>query len=80
LTGNITSNEVQAFCRRHLAGWNNSDVYTSTDQELYSETITTANAPYVVSSSGGIFNTGDYPFSQEPIYISNSPSGSCDGL
>ena len=76
LTGNITSNEVPGIpVGDTLPAGTTLTVYTSTDQELYSETITTANAPYVVSSSGGIFNTGDYPFSQEPIYISNSPSG-----
>ncbi len=50
-------------------------VYTINGVELYSETVTAANAPYVVSSSGNPFNTGNYPFSLEPIYISNSPSG-----
>lgn len=50
-------------------------VYTINGVELYSKTVTAANAPYVVSSSGNPFNTGNYPFSLEPIYISNSPSG-----
>jgi len=75
LTGDITSNEVPSIpVGGTLPAGTTLTVYTSSDQELYSETITSANAPDVVSSSG-IFNTGDYPFSQEPIYISNSPSG-----
>jgi hypothetical protein len=56
-------------------------VYTSSDQELYSYTVTgSANAPEVISPAPvngfpGIFNTGYVPFSLGPIYISNSPSG-----
>ena len=49
-------------------------VYTSSDQELYSETVTSSDAPYVVSSSG-VFNTGNYLFSIDPVYISDSPTG-----
>jgi hypothetical protein len=50
-------------------------VYTSGGQELYSYTVTgSANAPDVIPT-GGVFNTGNYPFSLGPIYISNSPSG-----
>jgi hypothetical protein len=75
LTGDITSTEVPSVpVGGTLPAGTTLTVYTSSDQELYSETITSANAPYVVPSSG-IFNTGDYPFSQEPIYISNSPNG-----
>ncbi|OBH06244.1 hypothetical protein A5696_23980 [Mycobacterium sp. E2699] len=49
-------------------------VYTSTGQELYSQTVT---APYTpqVASSGNPFNSGNYPFTLEPIYVSNSPAG-----
>jgi hypothetical protein len=48
-------------------------VYTSSG-ELYSETVTASDAPYVESSSDP-FNTGNYVFSMDPIYILNSPSG-----
>ncbi len=49
-------------------------VYTSTGQELYSQTVT---APYTpqVGPAGGSFNSGNYPFTLGPIYVSNSPSG-----
>ena len=50
-------------------------VYSSGGTELYSETVTSsATAPDVVSSSD-VFNTGNYLFSIDPVYISNSPSG-----
>jgi len=76
LTGTVTSNEFPGIpVGGTLPAGTTLTVYTSSDQELYSETITGANAPYVVSSSGGMFNTGNYPFLQDPIYISNSPSG-----
>jgi hypothetical protein len=55
-------------------------VYTSTGDPLYSYTVTDANAPLVISDGTvggfpGVFNTGYYPFSLGPIYISNSPGG-----
>jgi hypothetical protein len=50
-------------------------VYTDTGQLLYTETITSSSdSPYVVSSSDN-FNTGNYIFSIDAVYISNSPSG-----
>jgi hypothetical protein len=56
------------------------EVFTSTGDPLYSYTVTDANAPLVISSGTvggfpGIFNTGYVPFSLNPIYISNSPTG-----
>gem|GEM_PF-4746490 len=50
---------------------------------LYAETITAANysnnSPGVLAPPGGDpFNTGNYPFLVDPIYISNSPS--CQGM
>jgi PE family len=56
-------------------------VYTSSDQPLYSYTVTgSANALEVISSAtvdgfSGVFNTGYVPFSLGPIYLSNSPTG-----
>jgi hypothetical protein len=48
-------------------------VYNGAGQELYSYTTTAANTPTVVS--GDSMNTGFEPFSQGPVYISYSPSG-----
>lgn len=55
-------------------------VYTSSGDPLYSYTVTDSNAPLVIADGTvggfpGVFNTGYYPFSLGPIYISNSPSG-----
>jgi hypothetical protein len=47
----------------------------SNSQELFSETVTSAlNDPFVVSAGSG-FNTGNFPFSLGPIFISNLPTG-----
>jgi hypothetical protein len=48
-------------------------VYNSAGQELYHYTTTATDAPTVVS--GDSMNTGYQPFSQGPVYISYSPSG-----
>jgi hypothetical protein len=48
-------------------------VYNSAHTELYSYTTTATNTPTVVS--GDSMNTGFEPFSQGPVYISYSPSG-----
>ena len=49
-------------------------VYGSDGQTLlYSYTTTAANSPTI--SSGDQMNTGNTPFAQGPVYISNSPSG-----
>ena len=48
-------------------------VENSSGQVLYSYTTTATNTPTVVS--GGSLNTGFEPFSQFPVYISYSPSG-----
>ena len=49
-------------------------VYNNAGQELYHYTTTAANSPTPVS--GDSMNTGFEPFSQGPVYISNSPSDS----
>jgi len=49
-------------------------VYTSTGQELYSETVAAPYTP-VVATTPNPFNSGNYPFTLGPIYISNSPTG-----
>jgi hypothetical protein len=48
-------------------------VYNSAHQELYSYVTTATNTPTVVS--GDSMNTGNIPFSLNPVYISYSPSG-----
>jgi hypothetical protein len=40
---------------------------------LYSFTTTATDGPTV--TSGGLLNTGFMPFAQNPVFISNSPSG-----
>jgi hypothetical protein len=46
-------------------------VSTSTGVPLYTQTIT---SPFDVEDSGGGINTGNYPFTQQPIYLSYSPA------
>ncbi|BBX72884.1 PecA family PE domain-processing aspartic protease [Mycobacterium shinjukuense] len=46
-------------------------VYTINGLKLYSQTVTAASAPVVVSA-GNPFNTGNYPFLVGPIYIWNN--------
>jgi PE-PGRS C-terminal aspartyl peptidase-like domain/PE family/PGRS repeats len=48
-------------------------VYNSDGDVLYTYTTTATDTPTVVSGSS--MNTGYQPFSQYPVYISNSPSG-----
>nr|WP_269473869.1 PecA family PE domain-processing aspartic protease [Mycobacterium heidelbergense] len=75
LTGAIPSNLISGVSAGNTVPTGTTlTVYTSGGQELYSETVTGADAPYVVSSSDP-FNTGNYLFSLDPVYISNSPSG-----
>ena len=53
-------------------------VYTSNGQTLlYSQTVTgtAPDLPSILSNAGGQFNSGFYPFTQIPIYLSYSPSG-----
>jgi hypothetical protein len=52
-------------------------VFNTSHQMLYQYTITSTNAPEVISS--GIANTGSVPFSQQPIYIDYTvPGGQTD--
>ena len=75
LTGAIPSNLISGVAVGNtVPAGTVIDVYSSTGKLLYSETVTSADAPYVVSSSD-VFNTGNYIFSVDPIYISNSPTG-----
>ncbi|WP_343600642.1 PecA family PE domain-processing aspartic protease [Mycobacterium sp.] len=48
-------------------------VDTSSGQPLYSYTTTATDGPTVTSED--LLNTGSIPFSQYPVYISNSPIG-----
>jgi hypothetical protein len=50
-------------------------VYDGADQELYSYTTTATNSPSVTFLSDDPMNTGFEPFSQGPVYIDYSPSG-----
>ncbi|CAM4454308.1 PPE-repeat proteins [Mycobacterium basiliense] len=57
----------------HLPEGTTITVYTINGVKLYSQTVTAASSPLVVSSNN-VFNTGNYPFSVGPIYIWNEPS------
>ncbi|POX79139.1 hypothetical protein C3470_19355 [Mycobacterium kansasii] len=57
----------------HLPEGTTITVTTINGVPLYTQTVTAANSPTVVSS-GNPFNTGNYPFSIGPIYIWNDPS------
>ncbi|MFV0495683.1 PecA family PE domain-processing aspartic protease, partial [Mycobacterium sp.] len=49
-------------------------VYASQDDGghlLYTQTVSADHRPYVLTGQNARFNTGSYPFSQMPIYISN---------
>lgn len=55
-------------------------VYTGDGQTLlYSYTVNSsdpsAQSPTVVGGAGAFMNTGNFPFAQQPVYISYSPSG-----
>ena len=53
-------------------------VSTSDGTPLYSYTVGTdasGDSTSPVASSGTTMNTGNIPFQQQPVYISNSPSG-----
>lgn len=54
----------------HLPEGTTITVYTINGVKLYSQIVTTANSPVVVST-GNPFNTGNYPFSIAPIYVWN---------
>lgn len=84
LNGDVLSNMINAGSATDALGnlkqGTTIRVYTGGDQLLYTETITAANysnnSPVVLNPVGGDpFNTGNYPFSVAPIYISNSPGG-----
>jgi PE family len=76
LTGSIPSNLITGVATGDTVPTGTTiTVYTSSGQELYSQTITSSSdAPYVESSSDP-FNTGNYLFSIDPVYISDSPTG-----
>ncbi len=48
-------------------------VYNQDGDLLYSYTVTATNSPTV--TSGSTMDTGNIPFQQQPVYISNSPTG-----
>uniref|UniRef100_UPI001E3CBE84 PecA family PE domain-processing aspartic protease n=1 Tax=Mycobacterium sp. Marseille-P9652 TaxID=2654950 RepID=UPI001E3CBE84 len=74
-TGSIPASLVPGFAQgTTLPAGTTFTVYTSTGHELYTETVTAPYTP-VVASNGNPFNTGNYPFTLGPIYISNSPAG-----
>ncbi|MGV0700605.1 PecA family PE domain-processing aspartic protease [Mycolicibacter sinensis] len=55
-------------------------VYTDDGQtSLYSYTVNSsdpsAQSPSVVGGAGAFMNTGNFPFAQQPVYISYSPNG-----
>lgn len=55
-------------------------VYTDDGQTLlYSYTVNSsdpsAQSPSVVGGAGAFMNTGNFPFAQQPVYISYSPNG-----
>ncbi|ORB88687.1 PecA family PE domain-processing aspartic protease [Mycobacterium persicum] len=57
----------------HLPAGTTITVSTINGVPLYTQTVTAADSPTVVSA-GNPFNTGNYPFSIGPIYIWNDPS------
>jgi hypothetical protein len=74
VTGSIPQSLVPGLAvGSHLPAGTTISVLTTDGDLLYSQTVTTANSPVVVAT-GNTFNTGAYPFSVGPIYISNSPS------
>ena len=74
LSGTIPSNLIPSVPVGDRLPAGTTITVFSSSQELFSETVTAANDPSVVSS-GNPFNTGNFPFSLDPIFISNSPSG-----
>jgi hypothetical protein len=75
VTGSIPQSLVPGLAvGSHLPAGTTISVYTTDGDLLYSQTVTTANSPVVVETTGNAFNSGSYPFSVEPIYVSNSPS------
>ncbi|MHA7649246.1 PecA family PE domain-processing aspartic protease [Mycobacterium sp. ML4] len=60
----------------HLPAGTVITVSTINGVPLYTQTVTTANTPFVVPSATAnnyyVFNTGSYPFSQLPIYVWNN--------
>jgi hypothetical protein len=69
----VTLGNVLTFGETVPAGTTIS-VYTSDGQTLlYSYTTTATTGPRAVSAN--LFSTGAVPYLQEPVYISNSPSG-----
>lgn len=74
LSGTIPSNLIPSVPVGDAVPAGTTITVFSSSQELFTETVTAANDPSVVSS-GNPFNTGNFPFSLDPIFISNSPSG-----
>jgi hypothetical protein len=69
---------ITQFFDAYVPAGDTISVYTSNGGTLlYSQTVTgtAPNLPQVVSSAD-YFNTGVYPFTQTPIYLSYSPTGS----
>ncbi len=60
----------------HLPAGTIITVSTINGVPLYTQTVTSANTPFVVASATQnniyVFNTGSYPFSELPIYIWNN--------
>ena len=81
LTGTIPANLIPwATVGQTVPVGTTITVYSSTNQYLYTQVVTAANAPRIIPASSGlaygsVYNTGNYPFSLGPIYISNSPAG-----
>lgn len=64
----------------HLPDGTTVQVYTDDGQTLlYSYTVNSTDpsslSPIVVSGNDATMNTGNYPFAQQPVYISYSPAG-----
>lgn len=81
VSGDVDSGGVYGTIPSNLVGGASSvppgtviTVYNSSGTELYSYTTTAADAPTVVSS-GSVMDTGYVPFSQAPISVDYSPSG-----
>jgi hypothetical protein len=71
VTGSIPQSLVPGLAvGSHVPAGTTISVYTTGGDLLYSQTVTSANSPVVVAA-GNAFNTGSYPFSVGPIYISN---------
>lgn len=71
VTGSIPQSLVPGLALgSHLPQGTTITVYTINGLKLYSQTVTAASGPIVVS--GSTFNTGSYPFAVGPIYVWNN--------